>query len=83
MAQGEKIPRKGGPAISRSDLLVITHTDLAPYVGASLEVMESDTQKVREGRPYIFTDLLRREALDEIIAYIEHAGGLQDAVAAE
>ncbi|MEO8686116.1 MAG: GTP-binding protein, partial [Devosia sp.] len=83
VAQGEKIPRKGGPAISRSDLLVITHTDLAPYVGASLEVMECDTRKVRDGRPYIFTDLLRHEALDDIIAYIERAGGLVDAVAAE
>ena len=65
------------------DLLVVTHTDLAPYVGASLDVMESDTQKVREGRPYVFTDLLRRESLDEIIAFIEHAGGLQPARAAE
>ncbi|MNL76946.1 Urease accessory protein UreG [compost metagenome] len=69
------MPRKGGPAISRSDLLVITHTDLAPYVGASLEVMESDTQKVREGRPYVFTDLLRRESLDQIIGFIEKHGG--------
>ena len=83
VAQGEKIPRKGGPAISRSDLLVVTHTDLAPHVGASLDVMESDTQKVREGRPYVFTDLLRRESLDEIVAFIEHAGGLQPARAAE
>ena len=83
VAQGEKIPRKGGPAISRSDLLVVTHTDLAPYVGASLEVMESDTRKVREGRPYVFTDLLRRESLDEIITFIEHAGGLEPARAAE
>ena len=80
---GEKIPRKGGPAISRSDLLVITHTDLAPYVGASLDVMESDTQKVREGRPYIFTDLLRRESLDQIIAFIERSGGFVDSQAAE
>jgi len=76
VAQGEKIPRKGGPAITRSDLLVITHTDLAQYVGASLEVMESDTQRVREGRPYVFTDLLRRENIEEIIAFIERAGGL-------
>ena len=82
MAQGEKIPRKGGPAISRSDLLVITHTDLAPYVGASLEVMESDTQKVREGRPYVFTDLLRRESLDQIISFIEKAGGFTAATQA-
>ncbi len=83
VAQGEKVPRKGGPAIARSDLLVITHTDLAPHVGASLDVMESDTQRVREGRPYVFTDLLRRESLDQIIAFIEKAGGLSPAVAAE
>ena len=76
VAQGEKIPRKGGPAIARSDLLVITHTDLAPYVGASLAVMESDTQKIREGRPYVFTDLLRRESLEQIIGFIEKTGGL-------
>ena len=83
VAQGEKIPRKGGPAITKSDLLVITHTDLAPYVNASLEVMEADTQRVREGRPYVFTDMLRRENLDEIIGFIERVGGLQPAVAAQ
>jgi len=83
VAQGEKIPRKGGPAISRSDLLVITHTDLAPYVHADLGVMEADTIKVREGRPYVFTDLLRRESLDQIIAFIEKHGGLRPAQAAE
>jgi urease accessory protein len=83
VAQGEKIPRKGGPAITKSDLLVISHTDLAPYVNASLEVMEADTRRVREGRPHVFTDLLRRENLDEIIGFIERIGGLQPAVAAE
>ncbi|HLV85053.1 MAG TPA: urease accessory protein UreG [Devosia sp.] len=83
VAQGEKIPRKGGPAIARSDLLVITHTDLAPHVGASLEVMESDTQKVRAGRPYVFTDLLRRDSLEVIIAFIEKAGGLSSTQAAQ
>ena len=83
VAQGEKIPRKGGPAISRSDLLVITHTDLAPHVNANLDVMASDTDRVREGRPYVFTDLLRRESLDEIIGFIERMGGLTAAVAAE
>jgi urease accessory protein len=83
VAEGEKIPRKGGPAISRSDLLIINKADLAPYVNASLEVMERDTKKVREGRPYVFTDLLRREGLDEVIAFIEKAGGLTGAVAAE
>lgn len=76
VAQGEKIPRKGGPAITRSDLLVITHTDLAPYVGASLKVMETDTQRVRDGRPYVFTDLLRGEKIEEIVALIERVGGL-------
>jgi urease accessory protein len=83
VAQGEKVPRKGGPAISRSDLLVVTHTDLAPHVRASLDVMEADTRKVREGRPYVFTDLLRRESLDQIVAFIEKAGGLSPAAAAE
>jgi len=82
VAQGAKIPRKGGPAISRSDLLVITHTDLAEHVRADLAVMESDTQKVREGRPYVFTDLLRRESLDRIIGFIEKAGGLAEVTAA-
>lgn len=83
VAQGEKIPRKGGPAISRSDLLVITHTDLAPYVNASLDVMEADTQKVREGRPYVFADLLRHDGIDAIIAFIERNGGLASVEAAE
>jgi urease accessory protein len=82
VAEGEKIPRKGGPAISRSDLLIINKTDLAPYVGARLDVMEADTVKVREGRPFVFTDLLRREGLDEVIAFIERHGGLVSAGAA-
>ena len=79
VAQGEKIPRKGGPAITRSDLLIINKADLAPYVNASLEVMEADTRRVREGRPYVFSDMLRRQGLDEIIAFIEKVGGLQPA----
>ena len=83
VAEGEKIPRKGGPAITRSDLLIINKADLAPYVNASLEVMEADTKRVREGRPYVFTDLLRRQGLEEVIAFIEHAGGLAPARAAE
>ena len=78
VAQGEKIPRKGGPAISRSDLLIINKLDLAPHVGADLAVMEDDTRKVREGKPFLFADMLRRRGLDEIIAFIEHAGGLTD-----
>ena len=76
VCQGEKIPRKGGPAISRSDLLVINKADLAPHVMADLDVMESDTQKVRGQRPYVFTDLLRQKGLAEVIAFIEKAGGL-------
>lgn len=83
VAEGEKIPRKGGPAITKSDLLIINKADLAPYVNASLDVMERDTLKVRDGRPYVFTDMLRREGLDEVIAFIEKVGGLQPAVAAE
>lgn len=75
VAQGEKIPRKGGPAISRSDLLIINKIDLAPHVGADLSVMETDTRKVREGRPYLFADMLRRRGLDDIVAFIERAGG--------
>lgn len=79
VAQGEKIPRKGGPAITRSDLLIINKTDLAPYVGADLDVMQEDTEKVRAGRPYVMSDLLRRNGLDEIVAFIEKAGGLASA----
>jgi urease accessory protein len=77
VCQGEKIPRKGGPAITRSDLLVINKTDLAPHVMADLAVMESDTQKARAGRPYVFTDLLRLRGLEEVVEFIEHGGGLR------
>ena len=76
VAAGEKIPRKGGPGITRSDLLIVNKTDLAPYVGADLERMEEDTIKARAGRPYVFADLLRRKGLDDIIAFIERSGGL-------
>ena len=76
VCQGEKIPRKGGPAITRSDFLVVNKTDLAPYVGADLNIMREDTEKARAGRPYVFTDLLRREGLDRVIDYIAKAGGL-------
>ncbi|MCB1466427.1 MAG: urease accessory protein UreG [Rhizobiaceae bacterium] len=77
VAGGEKIPRKGGPGITRSDLLIINKMDLAPHVGANLEIMESDTLKQRGQRPFVFTDMLRRKGLDQIIAFIESAGGLQ------
>ena len=76
VAQGEKIPRKGGPAITRSDLLVINKMDLAPHVGASLEVMEEDTRRMRDGRPFVFTDLRRGRGVAEVIAFIEATGGL-------
>ena len=76
VCQGEKIPRKGGPAITRSDLLIINKTDLAPHVMADLAVMEADTKTARGARPYVFTDLLRQKGLAEVIAFIEKAGGL-------
>ncbi len=76
VCQGEKIPRKGGPAITRSDLLVINKTDLAPHVGADLAVMEQDTRKARAGRPYVFTDLSRQKGLEQIEQFLVKAGGL-------
>jgi urease accessory protein len=76
VCQGEKIPRKGGPAITRSDLLVINKADLAPYVMADLSVMESDTKRARSDRPFVFTDLLRKKGLSEVVAFIEKHGGL-------
>ncbi len=77
VCQGEKIPRKGGPAISRSDLLIINKIDLAEYVHARLDVMESDTKTVRGGKPYVFTNALRRQGLSTVIRFIESAGGLK------
>ncbi|MFD2671242.1 urease accessory protein UreG [Marinicrinis sediminis] len=71
VAQGEKIPRKGGPGIMRSDLLLINKTDLAPHVGASLEVMRADTDRMRGDLPYVFSNLMNGEGLDEIIAWLE------------
>ncbi len=79
VAEGEKIPRKGGPGITRSDLLVINKIDLAPYVGASLEVMESDTNRMRGERPWVFSNMKEGTGLDEIIAFIEREGMLQAA----
>lgn len=81
VAQGEKIPRKGGPGITRSDMLIINKADLAPHVGADLDVMEDDTRRMRAGKPYVFTDLLRRKGLDDVIAFIEQTGGLSAAAA--
>lgn len=70
VAQGEKIPRKGGPGITRSDLLVINKTDLAPYVGASLEVMRHDAQRMRQGQPFVFTNLMADEGVATVIEWI-------------
>ena len=71
VAQGEKIPRKGGPGITRSDLLVINKTDLAPFVGADLSIMERDARHMRNGQPFIFTNLMKKENLDSVIGWIE------------
>ncbi|MEX2518831.1 MAG: urease accessory protein UreG [Paracoccaceae bacterium] len=79
VAAGEEIPRKGGPGITRSDLLLINKTDLAPHVGASLEVMERDATRMRAGRPFLFTRLRAGEGVDQIVAFLVHEGGLQAA----
>ncbi len=71
VAEGDKIPRKGGPGITRSDLLVINKIDLAPYVGASLEVMERDARRMRGARPFVFTDLVRGLGVPEVVAWIK------------
>ena len=76
VAEGEKMPRKGGPAITRSDLLIINKTDLAPYVGASLEVMEQDTLRMRKDKPFVFSNMKTGEGVAEIIQFIEHKGML-------
>ena len=71
VAQGEKIPRKGGPGVTRSDLLVINKTDLAPLVGASLDVMASDSERMRNGRPFMFTNLMSLDGVDAVIDWIK------------
>jgi urease accessory protein len=79
VAGGEKIPRKGGPGITRSDLLVINKIDLAPYVGANLNVMDHDTKMMRKNRPYVFSNMRSGEGVNDIISFIEHMGGLRTA----
>jgi len=76
VAQGEKIPRKGGPGITRSDLLIINKTDLAPHVGADLSVMERDAAKQRGTRPFVFTNLKTGAGVDTVIDFIRAKGGL-------
>ncbi len=78
VAEGEKIPRKGGPGITRSDLLVINKIDLAPHVGASLEVMAQDTKRMRGERPFVFTNLREARGLEDIVAFIEREGMLAE-----
>jgi urease accessory protein len=81
VAEGEKIPRKGGPGITRSDLLVINKIDLAPYVGADLSVMERDTVRMRGARPFVFTNLRAGEGVDAIVAWIKRELTLDAATA--
>jgi urease accessory protein len=76
VAGGEKIPRKGGPGITRSDLLIVNKTDLAPLVGADLSVMEADTQRMRGTRPYVFASLREGAGADTVARFIEETGGL-------
>lgn len=76
VCQGEEIPRKGGPGITRSDFLVINKSDLAPYVNVDLEVMQKDTERMRTGRPFAFTDLIRDKELDTVIDFIVENGGI-------
>ena len=78
VAAGEKIPRKGGPGITKSDLLIINKVDLAPMVGASLDVMDRDAKRMRGERPFIFTNLKTNQGLEEIVRFIEKQGLMQD-----
>ncbi len=80
VAEGDKIPRKGGPGITRSDLLVINKIDLAPYVNADLAVMERDARKMRNGNPFIFTNLMSLQGLDSVIGWIKKYALLEEGV---
>ena len=76
VSAGDKIPRKGGPGITRSDLLIINKIDLAPYVGASLEVMDRDARKMRGDRPFVFTNIRAGEGVADVAAFVANFGGL-------
>lgn len=78
VAQGEKIPRKGGPGVTRSDLLVINKTDLAPFVGADLGIMAKDSERMRNDRPFIFTNLMTQQGVDDVITWIKKNVLLED-----
>ena len=77
VSAGDKIPRKGGPGITKSDLLIINKTDLAPLVGADLEVMDRDARRMRGERPFQFTNLKSEDGLREVMDFIEHQGMLR------
>ncbi|MBO9447025.1 urease accessory protein UreG [Ruegeria sp. R14_0] len=77
VAAGEEIPRKGGPAITKSDILIINKTDLAPHVGASLDVMQRDAERMRKGRPFLFCALRHRKGIDAIVEHLVQIGGLR------
>lgn len=83
VCQGGDIPRKGGPAITRSDLLLINKSDLAPHVGVDLEAMERDAMRMRAGKPHLFTDLSRDVGVDDIVRFLADYGGLERRTAAE
>ena len=74
VAEGEKIPRKGGPGITKSDLFIINKTDLAPYVGANLDVMRSDTLRMRGGKPFVMANLMKGEGLSEVVDFLHREG---------
>ncbi|MBB4188244.1 urease accessory protein UreG [Sinorhizobium terangae] len=76
VCQGEEIPRKGGPGITKSDLLVINKKDLAPYVGANLDVMERDAERMRMAKPFVFSDMKRGDGIDRIVEFLTVEGGL-------
>jgi urease accessory protein len=78
VAEGDKIPRKGGPGITRSDLLIINKIDLAPYVNANLDMMETDARKMRNGKPFVFTNLMSLQGLDDVIGWIKKYALLED-----
>jgi urease accessory protein len=81
VAEGDKIPRKGGPGITRSDLLVINKIDLAPFVGASLEVMERDTMRMRGKRPFVFSSLKSGLGVEQVASFVIEKGGLSKSAA--
>ena len=78
VAEGDKIPRKGGPGITRSDLLIINKIDLAPYVNANLEMMETDARRMRNGKPFVFTNLMSLQGLDDVTGWIKKYALLED-----